>query len=64
MVVLAFITFLKDTGRKRLDGFQKRGGKEIDEKQETMIRHEQAPTKTRKLLSLTTSWTKEPNTSF
>lgn len=55
MVGLAFITFVKDTGRKRLGGFQKREGREIDEKQETTFRHEQAPTKTRKLPSLTTS---------
>jgi len=39
-------------------------GREIDEKQETTFRHEQAPTKTRKLPSLTASWTEEPNTSF
>lgn len=62
--MLAFISFLKDTGRKRLDGFQKREGRDIDEKQETLFRHEQAPTKTRKLPSLTASWTEEPNTSF
>lgn len=36
MVVFAFIMFLEDTGKKkRLDGFQKREGRGIDEKQET-----------------------------
>lgn len=62
--MLAFITFLKDTRRKRLDRFQKKEGREIDEKQETTFRHEQAPRKTKKLPSLTASWTEEPNTSF